>query len=149
MEARDIIRLRKRFGVLVQLLSVQKKKQARERRREPLEEGKECLICFKVMRPADSRDACDLLTFCVVCGQNLHRDCVARCQRASSGECPLCRAASREPSRILAPGEALPPPAPPVAPPLCDERESCSGGYMNLMTPASGRTSRIGRAFAR
>ena len=55
-----------------------KKKQARERRREPLEEGKECLICFKVMRPADSRDACDLLTFCVVCGQNLHRDCVAR-----------------------------------------------------------------------
>ena len=117
-----------------------KKKQARERRREPLEEGKECLICFKVMRPADSRDACDLLTFCVVCGQNLHRDCVARCQRASSGECPLCRAAWREPSRIVAPGEALPPPAPAAAPPRRVERAGGSGGCLNLAAFASGRT---------
>ena len=114
-----------------------KKKQARERRREPLEEGKECPICFKVMRPADSRDACDLLTFCVVCGQNLHRDCVAR------SSAPL-RGSARSVARLRVSPRGFWPRGR-----LCDERESCSGGYMNLMTPASGRTSRIGRAFAR
>ena len=113
--------------------------QPRERRRQPLEEPEDCPICFEAMT-VFCFTRC-LLTFCGACGQNLHRDCVARCQRASSpGECPRCHAAWREPSRIVAPGEALPPPAPAAAPPRRVERAGGSGGCLNLAAFASGRT---------
>lgn len=69
-------------------------------------EGEDCPVCFESMTADD--ESSGLLCFCLACGNNLHRDCIKQWQKASSGECPLCRADWLEPLKHVAPGQPLP-----------------------------------------
>merc|ERR1712008_550782 len=77
------------------------------RSRQPLE-GEDCSICFECMTA--SEEARHLLSFCCSCGNNFHKDCIQRWQKASDGNCPLCREAWRPPTTSVPPGAPLPQP---------------------------------------
>jgi len=93
------------------------------RLRKALDED-ECPICYEAMD--ENEESGGLVTFCSCCGSNLHKDCMARWQKASKkGDCPFCREPFRAPCNHVAPGSALP-----VAPKSL-ARESM--GYLNLL----------------
>mmetsp|Transcript_11221 Transcript_11221/g.32872 ORF Transcript_11221/g.32872 Transcript_11221/m.32872 type:complete len:395 (-) Transcript_11221:84-1268(-) len=98
--------------------------------RKVLEDGEECPVCFEAMTPDE--EARSLLSFCLSCGNNLHRDCIRRWQGASKGKgtCPLCREPWEAPSCTVAPGEPLPSPA--AAASSSQSVPSFGGAYLNL-----------------
>jgi len=101
-----------------------------QRRRQALE-GEDCSVCFEAMMPAE--ESSGLLTFCCSCGQNFHKDCIQRWQRASSGDCPLCRQLWVSPFKIVPPGAPLPQLQ--LGSTRSLRSRSCSsfgGGYLNL-----------------
>lgn len=69
-------------------------------------EGEDCPICFEAMELGEEGQS--LLTFCCACGNNFHKDCIQRWQRASSGHCPLCRQPWRTLCKLVKPGNPLP-----------------------------------------
>lgn len=94
-------------------------------------EGEDCPVCFESMTAGDESKG--LLCFCLECGNNLHRDCIRQWQKASSGDCPLCRTRWQEPSKSVAPGEPLPAAiAGSLKQSLSTVRGSSYGGYLNL-----------------
>lgn len=91
-------------------------------------EGEDCPVCFEAMQQAEEESG--KLVFCLACGNNFHDDCIHRWQRASSGDCPLCRETWQLPARQVKPGEPLPDPAS-----VATFRRSSSGFggvYLNL-----------------
>lgn len=100
------------------------------RKRQCLQ-GEDCPVCFEEMTAAE--EASHLITFCCACGNNLHKDCIRRWQRASGGSsatCPFCRQPWRDPSQLVAPGEPLPRPAPRAV--ASNGSGGCRGSYLNL-----------------
>jgi len=88
-------------------------------------------VCFEEMTA--SEESRNLVAFCCACGNNLHKDCIQRWQKASSGsgaDCPLCREAWREPTRHVAPGEPLPLPKAKTVGRVASA--SSRGPYLNL-----------------
>lgn len=100
------------------------------RARRALEED-ECAICYEAME--EHEEQAGLVTFCLACGANFHKDCIRRWQEKSrKGDCPLCREPFRVPPAHVAPGEAMPA-ACKVSTRSLQRRGSGQGGYVNLL----------------
>merc|ERR1712157_40951 len=56
----------------------------------------ECPICYEYAT-ADEEQKC-IVTFCMYCGANLHKECIRQWQSAKkNADCPLCREPFRQP----------------------------------------------------
>jgi len=105
------------------------------RARKALEED-DCPICCEAFEEQDEGNG--LVTFCLSCGSNLHRDCIDRWQRASKkGDCPLCREPFRHPRTHVAPGEGMPAPGS-SAVPVLQRHGSGSCCYLNVLGDDKG-----------